>query len=88
LGLVILIPPKGLPAAFLAFLGGFGSIGIFRLQARVHEALVLHLVEGSLVDSVPGSRAEIGMAEIGMSPSNPGMGEIKLSKSCIQEIKI
>jgi hypothetical protein len=33
LGLVILIPPKGFSAIFLAFLGGFGSIGAFHLQA-------------------------------------------------------
>jgi hypothetical protein len=77
---VILIPPEGFPVVFLAFLGGLRSIGTFRLQARVLEALALNPTEGS--------RADIGMAGIGMLLSNPGMGKIKLSKSCIQEIKI
>jgi hypothetical protein len=73
---------------FLAFLGVFGSIGAFRLQARVLEVPALDPVEGSSEDSVPGSWAEIGMAGIGMSPSNPGIGEMKISRSCIQEIMI
>jgi hypothetical protein len=63
--------------------GGLGLIGAFRLQARVLEALALDPVEGSSEDSTPGSQADIGMA-----PSNPGMGEMRLSKSCIQEIGI
>jgi hypothetical protein len=88
LGPVILIPPNGFPAIFLAFLGGFRSIGAFCLQAQVLEALTLDPVEGPSEDSVPGSQAEIGMAGIGMSSSNLGIGEIKLSKSCLQEIKI
>jgi hypothetical protein len=37
---------------------------------------------------MPGSQIDIGMAGIEMSPSNPGMGQMKLSKSCIQEIGI
>jgi hypothetical protein len=41
-------------------------------------------VEGSWEDSTPGSHVEIGIVGIGVSPSNPRMGEIKLSKSCIQ----
>jgi hypothetical protein len=45
-------------------------------------------VGGSSEDSAPRSHAEIGMAGIGTSPSKPGMGEIKLSKSYIKEIKI
>jgi hypothetical protein len=73
---------------FLAFFGGFGSSGAFRLQARVLEALALDLAEGSSKDSARGSRAKIGMAGIGISPSNPGIIKMKLSKSCIQEIKI
>jgi hypothetical protein len=50
--------------------------------------LALDPVEGSSGDSLLGSQGEIGMAGIGTSPSNLGMGEIKLSKSYIQEIKI
>jgi hypothetical protein len=75
---VILIPPEGFPVVFLAFLVGLGSIGAFRLQARVLEALALGPAEGSSEDSASGSRVDIRMAGIGMSPSNPGMGEIKL----------
>jgi hypothetical protein len=85
---VILIPPGGFPVVFLVFLRGLGSIGTFRLQARVLEPLALDPVEGSSEDSVPGSWADIGMVGIGMSISNAGMGEMKLSKSYIQEIKI
>jgi hypothetical protein len=81
---MILNLPDGFPNIFLAFLGGFGSIGAFRVLARILEALALDLVEGFLEDSAPGSRAEIGMAGIGMSPSNLGIGKLKLSKSCIQ----
>jgi hypothetical protein len=88
LGPVILIPSKGFLVMFLAFLEGFRLIGAFRLQGRVLEALALELVEGSLVDSAQGSWVEIGMAGIGMSPSNLGIGEMTLSKTYIQEIKI
>jgi hypothetical protein len=65
-------PARWFPAIFLAFLGGFGSIGAFRLQAQVLEALALYPSEGSSEDSTPGSHAEIRMAGIGMSPSNLG----------------
>jgi hypothetical protein len=78
-----LIPPKGFRTAFLAFLGGFGSIDTFHLQARG-----LNPVKGSLEDSTPGLQAKIETAGIEMSPSNLGIGEIKLSKSCIQETKV
>jgi hypothetical protein len=37
--------------------------------------------------SPPGEQAETGIAGIGMSPSKPGIGEMKLSKSCIRTIK-
>jgi hypothetical protein len=85
---VILFSPKCFLVVFLAFLGGLESIGDFLLQARVLEALALGTAEGSSEESTPRSWADIRMAGIGMSPSNPGMGKIKLSKSCIQEIKI
>jgi hypothetical protein len=65
-----------------------GLTDTFCLQARVLEALALDPTEGSLEDSALGSRAKIRVAGIWTSPTNPGMGEIKLSKSCIQEIKI
>jgi hypothetical protein len=46
------------------------------------------LAEGSIEDSTPGLWSDIELAGIRMSPSNPGMGEMKLSKSCIQVIGI
>jgi hypothetical protein len=63
-------------------------MGFFRLLARVLEAPTLYLVEGSLEDSTARSRADIGMVGIDMSPSNLGIGDMKLSKSCIQEVGI
>jgi hypothetical protein len=55
----------------------------FLLLAQVFEVLALAPVEESLMDSPLGSRAEIGMAGIRMSPSKPGRGEMKLSKASI-----
>jgi hypothetical protein len=45
-------------------------------------------VEGSLSASPLGGWVETGIFGIGMSPSKPGMGELKLSKACIQVIKV
>jgi hypothetical protein len=50
--------------------------------------LALALAEGSLMDSPLGGQAKIGMVGIEMSPSKLGMGEMKLSKACIQIDKI
>jgi hypothetical protein len=47
------------------------------------EVPALAPVEGSLVGSSLGDHAETEIVRIGMSPSKPGMGEIKLSKACI-----
>jgi hypothetical protein len=58
------------------------------LPARVLGVLTLAPVEGSLSASPPGGWAETRMAGIGISPSKSGMGEMKLSKACIQTIKI
>jgi hypothetical protein len=44
-------------------------------------------MEGSLAGSSPGGQAKTRMAEIGMPLLKPGMGEIKLSKACIQTIE-
>jgi hypothetical protein len=44
-------------------------------------------MEGSLAGSSPGGQAKTRMAEIGMSLLKLGMGEIKLSKACIQTIE-
>jgi hypothetical protein len=56
----------------------------FRLPARVFRALALALAEGSPVDLSPGGQAKTGIAGIRISPSKPGMGEMKLSNACIQ----
>jgi hypothetical protein len=82
-GSLILIPLEDFPVAFFTFFRGVRLAVAFHLPARVLEALALALTDGSLVDSPPGHRAKIGIAGIGMSPSNPGMGEIKLSKAYI-----
>jgi hypothetical protein len=79
---------RSFSGSLLGLFGGLESIGAFRLQARVLEALALGMAVGSSEDSAPGTWADIRMTGIGMSPSNPRMGKIKLSKSCIQEIKI
>jgi hypothetical protein len=55
-----------------------------RFPARVFDAPALVLADGSLADSLLGDRVETGIAGIGTSPSNPGMTEIKLSKTCIE----
>jgi hypothetical protein len=68
----------------MAFFWELWSIEAFCLLARVCEALAPDPVEGPWEDSTLGLQAEIGVAWIGISPSNPGMGEVKLSKSCIQ----
>jgi hypothetical protein len=56
--------------------------------ARVLEVLALDWAEGSSKDSMLGLRADIGMVGIKMSHSNLAMGEMKLSKFCIQVIGI
>jgi hypothetical protein len=76
-------PAQRFPSNLLGLFRGIWVDRRFRLQARVLGVLALEPVGGSLKDSTPGSRAKIGMARIGTSPSNPGMGEMKLSKSCI-----
>jgi hypothetical protein len=62
----------------------------FQLLGRVFEALALALalMEGLLVGSSLGGRAETRMTGIGMSPPKPGMREINLSKAYIQTNKV
>jgi hypothetical protein len=86
-GSLILILLEDFPVAFLAFFWGVGLVAAFHLPARVVKALALALADGSLADSPLGDRAEIGIVGIRMSSSNPGMGEMKLSKACIQTYK-
>jgi hypothetical protein len=74
-GSEILIPPGDFPEVFL-------------LSAQVLKTPVLDPVEESSRHSVLGLWAEIGTAGIRMSPSNPGIDEMKLSKSCIQTIGV
>jgi hypothetical protein len=56
-------------------------MGAFCLLARVLEAPALDSTEESSENSTPRSRADNRMAGIGMSPSNPWMGEMKLYRS-------
>jgi hypothetical protein len=84
-------PAPGDPCA-LPGLRGFGDSGTissaaFRLLARVFDAPALAPTDGSLTDSPLGDQVETVIARKGMSPSNPRMGEIKLSKACIQMYK-
>jgi hypothetical protein len=81
---LILIPSADFPVAFLAFFEGVELAVAFHLPAQALRALAPALTEGSLIDSSSGGRAETGMVGIEMSPSKPGMGEMKLSKACIQ----
>jgi hypothetical protein len=84
---LILISPKDFPAAFLAFFWGVGLVVAFHLPGRVLDVPALALVEGLLLALPPIGWAETGMVGIGMSPSKPGMGEMKLSKDCILTIE-
>jgi hypothetical protein len=81
IGLLILIPLEHFPVVFLAFFWGVGLAVAFCLLARVFDALVS--VEGLSMALSPGGWAVMGIAGIGMSPSKLGIGEMKLSKSCI-----
>jgi hypothetical protein len=81
---LILILLEDLPMVFLFFFFGVRLVVAFHLPSRVFEALALAPAEGSLAGSSPGGWAETGMARIGILPSKPGTGEIKLSRSCIQ----
>jgi hypothetical protein len=69
---------------FLAFFRGVGLVVAFHLPTRVFRVLALAPVEGTLIDSSPGGRAETGIAGIRMSLWKPGTGEMKLSKAWIQ----
>jgi hypothetical protein len=48
----------------------------------------LALVEGSLSTLPPGDWAETRIVGIRMSPSKPRLGEMKLSKACIQTTEV
>jgi hypothetical protein len=69
--------------AFLAFLGGGGVAAALQLPAQVLDDLALGPANESSADSALRVRAEIRIPEIDMSPSKPGIGEMKLSRACI-----
>jgi hypothetical protein len=77
-------PASRFPRGFPAFFWEVGFTVAFYLPAQVFRALAPALADGSLVDSLPGGRAKTGIAEIGISPSKPGTGEMRLSNGCIQ----
>jgi hypothetical protein len=62
--------------------GGGGGVAVaLRLLARVLEVPTLGPVGESPTDSALMVRAEIRAARIGMSPSKPGIGTMKLSRA-------
>jgi hypothetical protein len=69
-----LILLEDFPVAFLFFFRGVALVVTFRLPTRILEALTLAPAGGSLADSPLGDWAKTGMAGIGMSPSNLGIG--------------
>jgi hypothetical protein len=81
-------PPRGFLATLLVFFDGVRLAVAFHLPARVLTTPTLALVEGSLSASPPGGWVDIGTARIGISPSKPAMGAMKLSKACVQTIKV
>jgi hypothetical protein len=83
-GFINFDPVSGFPHGFLGFFRGVELAVAFHLPAQVLRALAPAPTEGSLIDSSSGGRAETGMVGIEMSPSKPAMGEMKLSKACIQ----
>jgi hypothetical protein len=77
---LILIPPEvSLQISWFSLM----ESGWQWLFACLPESSALAPVEGSLSASPSG-----GWVEIGMSPSKPGVGKMKLSKACIQTIKV
>jgi hypothetical protein len=84
---LILFMLEVFPVAFLAFFWGVGFADAFHLHARVFDGPALAPADGSLADLPHGDWAKTGIVGKGMCPSNPGMGEVKLSKACIQTYK-
>jgi hypothetical protein len=83
-GSLILILLVDLTVVFLAFFYGVRVAVAFHFPTRVIDAPALARADGSLANSPLGDQAETGIARIRMSPSNPGMREIKLSRAYIQ----
>jgi hypothetical protein len=83
-GSLTLIPLVDFPMIFLGFIKGGGVVAALCLPARVLEDPAPGLTDESSADSLLGAWAKIGMVGIGISPSNPGIGEMKLSKVCIR----
>jgi hypothetical protein len=73
-GSFILIPLADFPVAFLAFFWGVGLTIALRFPAQVLDTPALALADGSLAGLPLGDRADTGIVGIGMSPSNPGLG--------------
>jgi hypothetical protein len=71
---LILISLVDLPVAFLAFFWGLRVAEALRFPGRVLDAPTLAPADVSFADSPLGDRAKTGIAKIGISPSNLGMG--------------
>jgi hypothetical protein len=80
---LILMSLVDLLMVVLAFFGGGGGAAALCLPTLVVEDLTLGLTVKSSADSPLGVWAEIRMAEIGISPSNLGIDEMKLSRAYI-----
>jgi hypothetical protein len=81
---LILMSLVDLLAVVLAFFGGKGGAAALCLPALVMEDLTLGLTVKSSANSPLGVWAEIGMVGIGISPSNLGIDEMKLSRAYIR----
>jgi hypothetical protein len=86
-GSLILIPPEDFPITFLVFFWGVRLAVAFCLPSQVLDVPALAPAEGSLSASPLEGWAKTRMAGIGISPSKPRMGEIKLCRAYIQTIK-
>jgi hypothetical protein len=83
-GSLILMPPGFLPTTFLAFFWRGGVAEDLHFPTRVLNDTTLAPVVESPSDSPLGDWVKIRITRISMSPSKPGMREMKLSKTCKQ----
>jgi hypothetical protein len=70
--------------AFHNFFGGGGVAATLRLPSRVFSDSTLGPFDEAPIDSALRVQADMRRTGIDVSPSKPGMGAIKLSRSCEQ----
>jgi hypothetical protein len=83
-GSLILAPLGFFPMTFLAFFLERWLVVALCFPSRVLDDLALAPSIESPTDSPLRDRVETGIVGMSMSPSKPGIGEMKLSKTCIQ----